>query len=277
MTDTPHTRCHSCVFADISTSEDKQKHQSGCSLNRHDLLGVDSIDENNSFILKRVCNTFRPSEWVENLPLEEALKSEEAVLKEVYPRMGFFIRLNTESASAIEELDKTINSIAGIVGGPAYVAVVTDKVEYNEEIWGLFLKHFGEGSELEPSEVIKYHIVQLESNPDKLMRIVDECFTHAQNGWIYTVTSGNNVPSNILDRIHDYINIKMKRLIMIEPNQEFDGLVFPAFLFKFLNGNKQKMFDEDNIDTRDFISKVKDAEKRSETKSVLTWEEFNAA
>ena len=271
MIDTPHTKCHSCVFADTSLSEDGQKHQNGCSLNRHELLGIDSVDENNSFVLSRVCNTFRPAEWVESLPLKEAIDSEAAVLKEVYPRIGFFVRLDTDSQNAIANLNKTLNSITDMSGGPAYIAVITDKVEYNEEVWGLFLQHFGEESE------IKYHIVQVGSNPDNIMRLIDQGFSHAQNGWIYTVTSGNGVPKDILDKIHNYINIKMKRLIMVEADQEFDGLLFPAFLFKFLNGNKPKMFSEDNIDGRDFISKVKDAEERSETKSVLTWKEFNAS
>jgi hypothetical protein len=48
-------------------------------------------------------------------------------------------------------------------------------------------------------------------------------------------------------------------------------------LFKFLNGNGTKIFKDEMVDTRGFITKVLEAEKRGGTKTVYTWEEFNAS
>ena len=107
---------------------------------------------------------------------------------------------------------------------------------------------------------------------------MDESFRHAENGWIYTVNSGDVVSPSILEDIHEYINIKMKKLMMIKPNGDaFSSMVFPAFLFKFLNGNKQKIFQDTTSTEGSFIEKMEEADKRSPTKTVITWEEFNAS
>tara|TARA_R100000008_G_C3585569_1_gene171997 strand:+ start:2912 stop:3727 length:816 start_codon:yes stop_codon:yes gene_type:complete len=266
------TNCTDCVFA----LRDKD-HQSSCTLNRHEKLKVVDTTEDNYFLLERFCNTYRPQEWIEELDLEEQMELEATVLNEVRPRMGFFIRLDTSVPDAIDRLDKTLQSCIDMNGGPAYIAVITDKVEYNEEIWTLFIKHFGENSD------IKYHIVQLEAEFEELPRILDEAFTHAQNGWIYVTSSGKTVPKDTLDILHKRLNIDLLQIMMVEPYDNLDGLMFPAFVFKFLNGNKTKIFagDEKEEDPErcslPFIDKMKEAEKRGETKSIFTLEEFNAS
>ena len=109
------------------------------------------------------------------------------------------------------------------------------------------------------------------------MTLVDEAFGHAQNGWIMTVTSDETVAPDTLTKLNKVINVDMRQMIMIEPSGEFSGLVFPAYLFKFLNGNRIKIFQDEMVDGRGFIEKVKEAEKRGGTKTVMTWEEFNAS
>ena len=156
---------------------------------------------------------------------------------------------------------------------PAYVIVINEKVEYNEEIWGRFITWFGEESDT------KYHIVQLNKAHENLATVIDEAFTHAENGWIHCVTSGDEVPNDLLSKIHNFINVRMKKLIMLMPKNDdpFSGLTFPAYLFKFLNGNGVKVFRDEMADSRSFLDKVLDAEKRGETKTVYSWEEFYAA
>jgi len=261
------TDCTHCVFA-----QKENNIQVGCSLERSDLLGVEILSDEGNFTLKRFCNTYRPEEWLQSLDLDEATNPEETVLQEVFPRIGFFVRLDTSEdighGAAIESLKQTIESIDQV--GPAYVAVITNKVEYNEEIWTILVQQFGHTD-------IKYHIVQLETKPKEVMSIIDQAFAHAQNGWIYSTTSGESVPSDTLTKLHELTNIKMKQLVMVEPYDDFNGLIFPAFLFKFLNGNKAKLFSDENLDSRSFRQKVRAAEERGETKSILTWEEFNAS
>lgn len=260
------TNCSGCVFATLS-----EGYQNGCTLNRHDKLVVSDTDENNNFVLERFCNAYRPQDWIQELDIEEQLELESTVLNELVPRIGFFVTLDTSVADAIEKLDTTLNDIANINHGPAYVAVITDKVEYNEEIWGMFIKYFGDGTE------VKYHVVQLSEQFQDTSKIVDEAFTHAQNGWIYTTGSGEKVNSEIVDIIHKSINIDLNQMVLIEPYQDDNGMCFPAYVFKFLNGNRTKIFQDEETSSASFIEKIKEAEGRGTSKSVFTWEELDAS
>ena len=215
--------------------------------------------------------------------MKKSLDPEATVLEEVSPRIGFFINFDTDPEDTgeygndvivcEEMLAKTLESIANIKGTPSYVIVINDRVEHNQFIWEQFFKLFGE-----KVKDTKYHIVQIETRPEKVEKLVDESFRHAENGWIYTVNSGDVVSPSILEDIHEYINIKMKKLMMIKPSGDaFSSMVFPAFLFKFLNGNKQKIFQDTTSTEGSFIEKMEEADKRSPTKTVITWEEFNAS
>lgn len=261
------SHCKDCIFARYATNQE----QVSCSLNRHDKLGVAKMIDN-SFELKRYCNAFRPKEWVQQLSFEDSLNSEKIVLQEVYPRIGFFIKLNTSESNAIDALELTINSISKINGRQAsYIVVINDKVEYNEEIWGLFIKYFGE-----KSSITKYHIVQIQEKPEKIIQIIDEAFGKAENGWIMCTSSGLRVKPETLDRLHELLNKEMKQITMVEPHDGFNGLIFPAYLFKFLNGNKTKVFRDEMVDSHEFMEKVKNAEERGKTKTIMTWKEFYA-
>lgn len=261
-----YTNCQNCVFAKTENAV-----QVDCSMARSVLLGIEEIRDDGYFTLKRFCNTHRPEEWLQTLDLEEALTPEITALQEVFPRIGFFVRLETNDDDAIAALEKTIQSIRQVKGGdPAYVAVITDKVEYNEETWLTLVKHFDETD-------TKYHIVQLQARPKEVITTLDEAFTHAQNGWIYSTTAGESVASDTLTKLHELVNIQMIQLMMVEPYDDFNGLIFPAYLFKFLNGNKAKLFQDEQLDSRSFRDKVRAAEKRGNTQTVLTWKEFNAA
>jgi hypothetical protein len=264
------TNCKDCVFSELNDDNTKQ---TGCGLDRSDKLGVGSVSDEGYFNLKRFCKAYRPAEWTNRLDFEEQLDLKKSVMKEIYPRLGFFVKLETGKEGAISDLENTIVSITKLEGGVTpYVVVITDKVEYNEEIWELFIKYFGE-----ESEATKYHILQMAENPDKLIRVIDNAFGHAQNGWIMVTSSGEEIDKNSLEILNRLINIEMKQIVMVEPYDGFNGLMFPAYLFKFLNGNKTKIFSDEEKDSNDFITKVKNAETRSDTKHIIKWEEFYAA
>ena len=54
----------------------------------------------------------------------------------------------------------------------------------------------------------KYHIVQIDSTPKQIIRILDNAFAHtAQNGWIYSTTSGQEVPVDVLTKLNNLINM----------------------------------------------------------------------
>lgn len=257
-----NTKCKDCVFSQEKT---------GCTLNRVEKLGVKEVAEDGTNVLNRFCNTYRPQEWLGTLGFDEQLNPESSVLKEIHPRMGFFIRLKTDEPNAIDALDLTLRSTTKLGIPPAYVVVINDKVEYNEEIWGLFITHFGE-----MNYDTKYHLMQTTTSGD-VNSFVDGAFGHAQNGWIMCLSSGMNVPSDTLDKLHQAINVDMKQLILVEPTDGYNYMIFPAYLFKFLNGNKTKVFQDEIVDGRSFLDKVKAADERSQPSNIMKWEEFYAA
>ena len=266
------TFCDKCIFARYENDE-----QRGCSLNRAEKLGIDERnkgeDGNTSFLLGRMCNAFRPTEWLSLLDFEESLNPEDTVMAELYPPIAYFIRLKTDEDDAIGKLEITLNSIIAVDGPPpCSVLVITDKVEYNEEVWGLFIKYFGE-----KNEDTKYHIVQVAETPKNIHSVIDEAFTHALNSWIMTTSSGHEVKSDTTQILHKMINMEMKQVVLIEPYDGFNGMIFPAYLFKFLNGNKVKLFQDEMIDSRAFLEKVKASAERTKAKTLYTSEEFYAS
>jgi len=272
MSEVPVTKCEGCIFSELEGDK-----QVGCDLKRHEKLGVSTLSDDSSFTLKRFCNAYRPDEWVSSLDFSERLEPVETVMKEISPRVGFVIKLDHKRNDEINDLNKTLESIKALPSRNdeehAYVTVINEKVEFNEEIWGRFITYFGEDPKT------KYHIVQINSAHKELETMIDEAFGHSQNGWVHCLTAGDEVPDDFLNRIHHFINVEMKMLVLLLPKSDnpFTGLTFPAFLFKFLNGNGTKIFKDEMVDTRGFITKVLEAEKRGGTKTVYTWEEFNAS
>ena len=92
-----------------------------------------------------------------------------------------------------------------------------------------------------------------------------------------TLTSGDTLTKDIAGTIHKIINIDMRQVVLVEPHDGYNGMIFPAYLFKFLNGNKVKVFQDEIVDGRGFLEKVRDAAKRTNTNNLLSWEEFNAS
>ena len=150
MTLSPYTHCEGCVFAEGVSK------QLSCRLNRSTKLGIQDTDENGFFILSRLCNTYRPEDWLKDLSLAESENINETVRTEIYPPVGFFIMLNTEGNSNIPKLKSTLEDIkAQKLYNARYVVVITDKVEYNEEAFALLDSMFD-------YKETKFHIVQLE-------------------------------------------------------------------------------------------------------------------
>ena len=227
------TKCEGCVFA-VKKNIDSEYQQSGCVMDRSRKLGVAEMVDGN-YLLDGYCNTFRPQEWLDPTP------------------------------DAISRLRITLEDIANQEGySPAYVVVVTSKVEYNEEIWTLFLEFFGD------RDGIKFHITQTKRDTFD----VDGAFENAQNGWIYLTTSGEPVMKNLMAMVDKRVNIDMKKLLVVRPYEGMNGFMFPAYLFKFLNGNKPKVYGDEMVDAGSFIEKIETAAENSSPELFIDWSEF---
>ena len=206
------------------------------------------------------------------LSLEESENLCDTVLQEVRPRVGFFVIMDSEGVEAIDKLKKTLLDIKNQKDAtPRYVVVVNDKVEYNNEIQGLF-------GELFDHYITMHHIVQINTTFPTEHHLIDEAFIHAKNGWVYVTSSGENVPLDLLEKMHQRMNIDMNILSVVKPYDEINGMIFQASLFKYLNGNRRKVYEgedgEKNVDDRPFLDKVEDLAQMSAEGSVIEWGEF---
>lgn len=260
----PFTKCKGCVFA-----EKGEFAQVSCELDRASKLGVQETDEDGCFVLSRFCSAYRPQEWVDRLTEEESVDLKSTVMKEVRPKVGFFILLETKTANEIEKFKQTLEDIINQEDiKPRYVVVVNDKVEYNQEIFKLLASSFD-------FEETEYHMIQLRHKLKNKDSKIDEAFMHAKNGWVYVTTSGEKIPRDLLKKIHKRVNIDMKKLVVVKPYDDTNGLLFQSSLFKFVNGNRSKLYQDEIIDTRSFMEKVESAAEKSGEETLITWSQFN--
>lgn len=255
------TECNGCIFAEI-----KNENQVGCKMGRLDKLSkLDGRD--GYFKLQRFCNTYRPESWLSDLSVSESEDIRATALKEVRPRIGFFVIFD----NIWENFEKTINDIQNQKMPARYIVVITSKVEWNEKIHSFLCSKFDFND-------TEYHIVQIVEQPHLKDMLIDESFKHAKNGWAHVCNSGESIDSEFISKVHKRINIDMRRLVIIKPyDDELNGLVFQTALFKFLNGNSTKIFGDEIVDSRKFVEKIEASAVLSDKDTCITWEEFNAA
>jgi len=281
------TNCKGCQFSKTSHSEDGHILQVGCELDRVEALNPDGSlvgDEDGSYYeFNRFCNTYRPAEWLDVISEEEKSDIVGTVMQEVAPRMGFFVFLDTDATNAIEELSKTIQSIKNqSFHRASYVVVIFDKVEYANEIQELLANTF-DFNETE------YHMLRSIFDKEKNL-LIDEAFKHAKNGWIYNISSGLEVPVDLIERVHKRVNIDMKRLVVVRPFDGVNGLLFQSSLFKFLAGNTPVLEPDIetntspnsnprqsiNLNTETFIERIEGFPREDED-TLISWEDFISA
>lgn len=269
--------CSGCVFTEM-TPGSGGFWQTGCELNRIEKLdanvSMEDGGEAGSFAhFNRFCNTYRPSQWLDLI--EGSPQSN--VMREVSPCVGFFVIFKNDAENPLEELKKTILSIKNQKGHhqARYVVVLNDKVQYNAEVLNL-LKGAFDDHQLKGHLPTEYSFVQSVKNTESNFDLLDEAFAKAKNGWAYFTESTTAVPLDLLDRIHQRINVDMKRLVAVEPKDEnLNGMIFQTAVFKLVSGSRP-MVDSETLllNSKNFIERVKEIETE-DPDTIITWEEFN--
>tara|TARA_Y100000593_G_C4322032_1_gene344321 strand:+ start:6396 stop:7202 length:807 start_codon:yes stop_codon:yes gene_type:complete len=259
------TSCKGCLFAEYTKDT-----QTGCKLNRAKKLNPKNdllLDgEKQHYTFNRFCNTYRPEEWRIILSDEEREDMVATVMKEVSPRVGFFIFLDNEDG-VLDRVREILNDIREQTFGCArYIALINSRVEYNEQLHDILRENFD-------FEQTEFHIVQTLVE-DKNAFLLDEAFRHAKNGWAYVTSTGENVRRDLLQKVHDRINIDMKRLVLVKPYEELNGMIFQTAIYKFLDGNRRLQHKDTGEDmTLTFLEKA-EAMNTSDPDTIVTWEEF---
>lgn len=259
--------CANCVFAKI-----KNNKQTGCVLNRTEKIeetSKETIDDTEYSILSRFCNAYRPESWMDLLTLDQKMNADKVAMEEIRPRVGFLVNLDHSKENPLVWLESTLMGIRDQSESEArYVIVTNTKVEYNEQIHEILRKFFN----IDKTEI---HILQILQKPENNFWLVDEAFRMVLNGWLYVTTSGEQVDRNLLKDLHEHLNLKLKKLSIVLPYDDINGFLVQTSLFKYLNGNKTKVWDLENKDSRMFLDKAKDLDKNGDC--ILEWSQVNVA
>ena len=259
--------CKNCVFAEYTKNK-----QTGCDLNRTEIFNPNEDrkleDGKEAYFFNRFCTAFRPEEWKLVLDEDEKKDLVSTVRAEIFPPLGIFLFLKTESANPLEVLKNRIQEIKNqTVGKLRYLAVMNDKVEYNEEIHSILRESFD-------FEETEFHLVQTLLDQEDLLYL-DDAFKHAKNGWIYVCESDKEIREDLFEVIDSNINVKLNQVVLLEPRNGVDGMLFQAAVYKFLDGNNSLLDPSTSKRVKvDFLSKVREIAKLSDRKTVFTWEEF---
>ena len=167
----------------------------------------------------------------------------------------------------LDRLKVTLKDIKEQSFGQArYIALINSRVEYNEQLHEILRENFD-------FKETEFHIVQTLVD-SKSNFLLDEAFRHAKNGWAYVTTSGENVRLDLLEKIHDRINVDMKRLVLVKPYDDLNGMIFQTAIYKFLDGSRKLQHKDTGEDmSLSFVEKV-EGMNTSDPDTIITWKEF---
>ena len=262
------THCKGCVFAKY-----KNDKQVGCELGRTELMNPSQEGRTEdgvfNYTFDRFCNSYRPKEWKDILSEEEKGDLIATVKKETRPTMCAFVFLNVKSEDALSALQYTVSQLKAQEDADLRcVVVINPKAEYSAGIQKILASEFD-------FDKTEHHIV-LSLREQEDLFLIDDAFAHAKNGWILVTESGEAVPPSLFSKINKRVNIDMKRLILVKPYENWNGMIFQAAIYKFLDGNKMLVDPE----TREaieinFLEKIEVlASGLEDSDSVCEWGDF---
>lgn len=249
--------CKDCVFAVCDNGQ-----QVDCKLNRLKKLKPNYKSESledNFYCFNRMCNTFRPQQWLSAYHNDNLEIAQKEVYTEIYPRLTFIIEFNYDLYNLISILYDIENQT---IPHRKFVIIINDKPEYNEDI-------FKNMQNILKTNVGSYHIVQTVET-DLIYGKEDEGFKFAKNGWTVFLKEGTTVPRTFAETIHNRINIEMKRFVFSQ-NKNCNKMIVQSAIYKLLNGNRPKIKEDESIDDRPFLEKFKDL-AQTDPNSVVEWE-----
>ena len=222
--------CKDCTFK-IKENEE----QTSCQLGILDTIKTKSskceiVDGDYQF--DRICN-FRTTEE----------KTKEEILQEKYIRFHFII-VDTN----IDKTFSILDSIEHLLTEDNRVCVAT-----TENFKALSLKIGNKPN---------YFITNSFDLDKTVFQYMDDTFNKIKNGYTIVLHEDDKISKEDLDKVNEFINIKMNRLALIE-NSPF---VVNNIIFKMLKGNKDISFKD----------KIVELQKEQEIDSMIfTWEDID--
>jgi hypothetical protein len=248
------TKCNGCCFFDTKDSS--------CELDLHNVFRnvnakVEVVD--GVCLVDRICQYRRTEDWNDNKSLEEKMQ---ICKNEVY-LSGTIVLIadNIDNLSnAIDELIAPSRSMdlevlsrskPSIIDQFKFIVLYRD-INYNKllELCGNCFKQYKLINYL--TDDIEYHIHQ--------------SLKYARNGYLFILDSNKKIDVSIIDKVNNFVNIKLMRLLHVSGNDGLHESVSMVHIYKWLKGDLQIPFE----------LKLKDiSSQENSDPQTLTWKEIN--
>lgn len=221
------TCCKYCVFANYEGSE-----QVGCFLNRLDVyeargVKVDECYDNEKefyVIRDRICNTCRDKNWIkEDETIEQMV---ERIYKEVEVNADVFLYVD-DSVDSIVEIIESLDSLES-QHIPVEVVVVNNsrgKIKSSAIVNAL------------QKTKLKWNVEGITDQDKSKHRALDIAIRKSKKMLYVLLNAGKKLDRWLIYDINEAINHHLDRFIMLETDDEDNGLVVMNKAHKLFNGN----------------------------------------
>lgn len=253
------TNCKDCVF-----KIDGLFGQAGCSLNRlNKFEDKVYIEEDQSWRINRVCNTWRPEHWTE---LHKGENLEELVMKEVELKCSVIVRQEKEN---LDNISLTLKDLAQQHLKPSSVTLIVENKDIPiDQIFKMMTNVFKESN-------ISWNFERILDIPincddaklkEKLIdhKIWDKGISRSNGQYTMLCEGGCRISKNTLNSINKLLNYDLRRFLLIIPNKKTHKLVFQTKLWKTLGG----------FGTLGLIEKIKILEEEQNINMTINWKDL---
>lgn len=235
------TSCEKCVFAQFNTET-----QTGCDLGRLEKFKKTNRTEEheNHYQILGICNTCRGEKWANNY-LGKNLVAQ--VQKEIEVKLDFvLLSINNDPIFIHNELpDLVLSCINQKRIKPKNIIIVVKNKALN------YKKLYNDINEMFYGvDDIKFQLMQVidpDSNIDTCLDMgVAKCKSH----YFASFELGSNIPLNLITVLNTKLNHELKRINLVEPTRNFDGMILQTMLYKLFGKNHNMPIYEKIIETK---------------------------
>lgn len=234
------TSCLDCCFL----NEDKN-----CQQGLHSIFlnqGDEIISNESEVRLNRVCQYKRSIDWNDDKSIENRI----SICKDEVYISGTILLISNNKENLEKIIDK-LNTSSRIKNFKFLILYTNIKSKDLLEICGNKIKS-------------SYRLI-LNTSSD-LNDSIYRSLKYAKNGYFFILDSSKDITDNIFDKVNNFVNIKMYRLLHIKPTDGLHQSVSMVHLYKYIKGDIEM----------DFADKLKDISiQENSNAQVFSWEEIN--
>lgn len=255
------TACNSCIFAisEPSPSYDGAPRQVGCEIGRTDKFAIKDrliVGQDKFFIVDGICNTCRGEKWKDK---HQGLNLVSAVLKE--------IELTVDMV--LYSVDDVCDRLAWKVGRAVGACVKQKKIKPSSIIVVIKNSHapfqeiYATIQDLTQEHDIPFQLIKVMEDGADVGRCVEMGINKCKHQYTAIFDIEHTIPNNVITRLNNLVNYEMKRILMVNPINSYNGLIITTQVFEMLGKNY-------NLPIFEKVREV--AEEQLKENLIINWE-----